>query len=160
MGRKNLDRIKLYQEVLKAGRPIELELKGRSMFPFLLPGDKAKVRWIPLSRTKIGEIIVFRGNRETLISHRIIFKRGEEIITKGDFSPCCDRRWMKKDYLGRVEEVIGRRGIIFRVTQFFYPFPVLYSILVSLLFHPLFRLWYLIKRCLLKWYNLEIRGLR
>ncbi|NOZ64430.1 MAG: hypothetical protein GXO71_05815 [Caldiserica bacterium] len=69
MGRKNLDRIRIYQEVLKAGRHIDLNLEGRSMFPFIMPGDKAKVRWVPLARTRIGEIVVFRGPQGRLISH-------------------------------------------------------------------------------------------
>ncbi|GEM_PF-2552869 len=144
MGRKNLDRIRIYQEVLKAGRHIDLNLEGRSMFPFIMPGDKAKVRWVPLARTRIGEVVVFRGGQGKLVSHRIIFKKGDKVITKGDFSPCWDRKWKSEDYLGKLEELKGKRNLLFQLSQAFYPLPILWSISVSLLsfwLHPFFRLY-------------------
>jgi len=88
----NTDALKIIEESIKAGTPVQLTVRGNSMSPLLMDGvDVVRLRPFIPSELKPGVIIIFRY-KERFVLHRIIHvslpdsqQKSEAIITtKGD----------------------------------------------------------------------------
>src|SRR5665647_464030 len=88
----NIDALKIIEESIKAGTPVQLTVRGNSMSPLLLDGvDVVRLRPFTPAELKPGVIILFRY-KERFVLHRIIHislpdsqQNSEAIITaKGD----------------------------------------------------------------------------
>ncbi|MCJ7580784.1 MAG: S24/S26 family peptidase [Candidatus Aminicenantes bacterium] len=76
----------IFIEQLGQGNSIRMIIKGQSMFPFLRKGDAVTVKPIALKETRIGDIIACRRGHadSSLTVHRLLKKKKEFIVTKGD----------------------------------------------------------------------------
>jgi signal peptidase I len=78
----------LFEEILRQGCALRVQVTGRSMTPFLRSGEIVIVRPVPAATVQIGDIIFFRDRRGQLLLHRLIKKKrlpgGLHFQTKGD----------------------------------------------------------------------------
>ncbi|MFB0565181.1 MAG: signal peptidase I [Candidatus Aminicenantaceae bacterium] len=76
----------IFIDQLSRGNSIRMTIKGRSMHPFIKRNDVVTVKPIKLKETRIGDIIAYRRGSpsNTLTLHRMIIKRQNYIVTKGD----------------------------------------------------------------------------
>jgi ATP-binding cassette subfamily B protein len=93
-------------ELLNDKHSLQFLTKGYSMFPTLLPGDKAVIEKCDISDYQPGDIVVFKS-KAILIGHRIIKKTessdGIIFTTRGDNSPVTDKTFTEKDILGKIK---------------------------------------------------------
>ncbi len=92
----------LYKGLLDKAESFRIQVKGGSMFPFILSGDWIEV--FPVkepANIKKGEIILF-VKEGCFYVHRLIRKEGGFFVTKGDFSSYEDGKISGKDILARV----------------------------------------------------------
>nr|WP_319399706.1 S26 family signal peptidase [uncultured Carboxylicivirga sp.] len=94
--------ISITKSLLKEGHTTEIVAHGISMFPTLLPGDTLQIA--PNECFDKGDIIVFMG-KDSLIAHRVINYKEDEIISMGDSLFIADPCLKQSDILGKV---IGR----------------------------------------------------
>jgi signal peptidase I len=98
---------------LVTGEFLSFIVTTSSMLPSLAPGDKLRVRAVPGSELRPGDILVRRiGN--SWIAHRLIgyvSSDGERLLlTKGDNSLTSDEAWPMSDCAGVVVSVERERG--------------------------------------------------
>ena len=72
-----------------------------SMEPILKVGGLLYYEEIPLDKFEKGDILVFQ-TKEHIVSHRIIDKKNDNFITKGDANKSIDSKQVKK------EQILGR----------------------------------------------------
>jgi signal peptidase I len=78
-----------------------MQVKGGSMYPFIKSGDRIELEPVKNgSFIKKGDIILFRKNNYFYV-HRVIKKKGQNFITKGDFSFGSDGAILQKDVLAK-----------------------------------------------------------
>lgn len=95
----------LITEVSNKAQYIRMQAKGGSMYPFIKSGDWIKLE--PLSKCpsiKKGEVILF-SKEGNLYAHRVVKKRGDFVLAKGDFSFGSEGNIPVKDVLARVVSV-------------------------------------------------------
>ena len=128
--------IELLRAVLDKGAPFRFQAKGFSMSPFIHDGDVVTIA--PLSDTVLrrGDIVAFiNPHTQGLAVHRVVEKRGDSFLIKGDNAPETDGLIREADILGRVTGVerggksvylglgperfvialLNRRGLLFSV---------------------------------------------
>jgi hypothetical protein len=89
---------------------------GLSMRPFISDGDVAHIRKCDPSGLRIGDIAACRlGN--TLVMHRLVWKRGNKILLKGDAMAGIDSGLTTDDVVGRVVAVETKQGLLFLETK-------------------------------------------
>lgn len=86
---------------------------GNSMCPMLLEGDIVFLRKVTFSNIDVDDIICFRRGKK-LITHKVIFKSKNYVITKGDNNAKSDAKVKISDILGRVYSV-KRNGMLFNI---------------------------------------------
>ena len=96
--------VRLLEDALATGAYIKLKVISQSMSPTLQTGDIIKVQKIPLKQYHRGNLLVHIRKNE-LITHRLIVKKKQHWITKGDNSLNPDPPIHEKDILGRVCEI-------------------------------------------------------
>ncbi|MEK7597027.1 MAG: nucleotidyltransferase family protein [Patescibacteria group bacterium] len=84
--------------------------EGQSMFPFIQSNDGIYIRHIIFSKLKINDIVIFR-QKGKFITHRIIYKKQNYIVTKGDNNLNSDGKIYPKQIIGKVYQ-IRRNGKI------------------------------------------------
>lgn len=93
-------------ELLNDHHSLQFLTKGYSMFPTLLPGDKAVIEKCDPNDYQLGDIVVFKS-RGILIGHRIIKRTqssgGTVFTTRGDNSPATDKSIIEKEILGKIQ---------------------------------------------------------
>ena len=101
----------IFIEQLKLGNSIRVNIRGESMFPSVKKDDVVIVRPVRFEETRIGDIIAFKRNStdSILTLHRIIKKRNESIVTKGDANRHGDFPVYFEDIYGKVAK-IERKG--------------------------------------------------
>lgn len=87
-------------------------VNGNSMYPTIYDGDFLVVN--QNIDYEINDIICFYNEENKVVVHRIIDKRENEIITKGDFNKDCDRPITKNKIIGKVIYKSTIFGIVFR----------------------------------------------
>jgi len=81
----------------------EISVAGRSMLPFFQPGDQVMITHNQ-NNIKRGDVIVFRQNGKLTI-HRVIYRKENQFITKGDNVSHYDLPVPSEQVLGRVFKV-------------------------------------------------------
>lgn len=93
----------LLRAVLDKGASFRFRAKGFSMSPFIKDGDVLTVALWQGTTPRLGDVVVFtHPGTGKLIIHRVIEKKTDSYLTKGDNSPEGDGLISKADILGRV----------------------------------------------------------
>ena len=106
----------IFREQLKQGRPIRMNIKGRSMHPFIKKTDIVTVKPIKFEETKVGDVVVYSRNfHHGLTVHRLIKKRRdlqgrEYLTTKGDAGSHGDPAVYPEEVYGKVVTIERRDG--------------------------------------------------
>ncbi len=97
---------KLMRGVLGKGACFRFQGKGFSMSPFIKDGDVLTIAPVQGSVPRFGDVVVFtHPNTGKLINHRIIGKKADSYLTKGDNAPEGDGLIARAAILGRVTKV-------------------------------------------------------
>ncbi|MFH0940405.1 MAG: GNAT family N-acetyltransferase [Candidatus Omnitrophota bacterium] len=96
---------KLMGDISGKAEILRLQAKGGSMYPFIKSGDWVEA-FLVNDKTvlKRGDIILFEKDGY-FYAHRLIVKRGEEYIAKGDFSQSADEPVLRKDIIAKIAAV-------------------------------------------------------
>jgi len=90
--------------VLGRGRALRFKAKGGSMSPYIRNGDVVEV--VPVKgKINLGDVVLYRSYYGNPVVHRVIQRRKESIITKGDSLPSSDQPVLSTQVLGRVVSV-------------------------------------------------------
>ena len=99
-------------EVLERGAAFRFQAKGYSMWPCIINRDAVTLSAYYHRPIRIGEIIAFFGpGRGRLIVHRVLCKRGDKYLVKGDSLFWSDRLIVRDEIVGYVSyiERCGKR---------------------------------------------------
>jgi signal peptidase I len=100
----------LIRDLLRERNSVRYTARGFSMAPFIKDGDVLTIAPLNGSRPKRGDVVAFTpGRGSKLIIHRVIGKKGERYIIKGDSLGAVDGLFPEEDLLGKVKRV-ERRG--------------------------------------------------
>jgi signal peptidase I len=101
------------KDLLSQGHSVELSAYGRSMIPFLHPGQKVKLTPTELSLIVRGDLVAFH-KQDYLVVHRVhdvhSLNGAIQLITKGDSNLNPDAPVTSENYLAKVSGVY-RRGM-------------------------------------------------
>lgn len=137
--------------MLDKGIPFRFRAEGFSMYPFVRNRDVVTLS--PLSNVELhlGDVIAFtRPETGKLIVHRVIGKRGDSFLIKGDNLPGVDGLIPKANILGRVIRVERNgKGVFFgigperRLIALFSRRGAIFSLLLPMwrLVRPVIRKW-------------------
>ncbi len=107
--------LELLQAVLAKGAPFRFRATGPSMFPFIRDGDVVTVASLQGTRPQCGEVVAcIRPRQDRLVVHRVIGRRGNSYLVRGDAASGVDGLVQELDILGRVMR-IERRGAQVRI---------------------------------------------
>lgn len=107
--------LELLQAVLARGAPFRFRASGPSMFPFIRDGDVVTVAPLQGTRPHWGEVVAcIRPGQDRLVIHRVVGRRGNSYLVKGDAASGVDGLVQELDILGRVIR-IERRGAEVRI---------------------------------------------
>src|SRR5690554_3546362 len=81
---------------------------GNSMYPLLHDQDVVYFHPISFSNIKVDDIVIARY-KELFLTHRVIYKSTNYVVTKGDNNYRSDGHIDKNDIIGKVDYVI-RKG--------------------------------------------------
>ncbi|MCP4656076.1 MAG: hypothetical protein GY856_11740 [bacterium] len=104
----------LLGELLEEGLPVELRVTGSSMSPFVRSGDVIVLSPRPAAAIRLGDVVAFLRGEKRLVVHRVVSRRGEGFLTRGDASPRADGRVADGEILGAVDRVT-RKGVRVRL---------------------------------------------
>ena len=92
-----------------------------SMSPVLKPGDKVEIAPVEFDEIKVGQVIVFKNENEKLIVHRVVRKKGSQIITAGDSLRKYDHPIGSEDVVGAVKglEIVKPLSMFRRIVRAF-----------------------------------------
>jgi hypothetical protein len=91
----------LTSDLIAGGYGLRFQATGRSMLPTIQDGEIVHVKPIASSMLRIGDIVLLRSGA-AFRAHRIIRKRGENFITRGDAGIDTDGEIRCDQILGRV----------------------------------------------------------
>lgn len=103
----------LTSELIAGGYGLRFQAVGRSMLPTIQDGEIVHVKPVAGNMLRIGDIVLLRSRSE-FKAHRIIRKRGECFITRGDAGVDTDGEIRCDQILGRViaKESINSRRLV------------------------------------------------
>jgi signal peptidase I len=101
----------LVADVARASGRVQLKVTGASMVPALWPGDLLTVCRCDPSELRPDSMIVFR-QKQRLIVHRLMYRIGDRIVTRGDARPCLDEPVSAAEIIGRVEHVMRNGRLV------------------------------------------------
>ncbi len=87
--------------LLQSGIGFRFQARGRSMLPSIQDGEILYVRAIAPRKLKAGEIVLFKSGGE-FKAHRIVRKRGQRFITRGDAAMETDGEICGEQIVGRI----------------------------------------------------------
>ena len=101
----------LLRDLLSKGLSCRFQARGWSMAPFVNDGEVITITPLAGATPRIGEVFAFiHPEMQKPTVHRIIGKRGETCLIKGDNNPCgADGYVLPRNILGRVSRV-ERKG--------------------------------------------------
>lgn len=85
---------------------------GRSMTPLINPGDNLFIKKVKKEDISIGDIVVFY-NEKKCISHRVLYKKENALLVKGDNVPFADKLINPSEILGKIAKIEGKYGVIY-----------------------------------------------
>jgi signal peptidase I len=99
----------LLRDVVSRGNYLRGRALGRSMYPLVCSGDYLLIEHRGIADLNVGDIVFFRSNFGTYITHRVIKKNGSStIITRGDNTRRFDSPVAAERIIGRVVKIEGR----------------------------------------------------
>ena len=103
----------LTSELLAGGCGLRFQAVGRSMLPTIQDGEIVHVRPLATDVLRIGDIVLLRTG-DQFKAHRIIRKRGQCFITRGDAGIDIDGGIRRDQILGRVtaKESMNSRRLV------------------------------------------------
>lgn len=96
--------IKKLVSVLKAQQNYSIKSQGTSMLPILQPDDVLYFKRINYNRIRLNDFILVKKLDKTF-THRVIYKSGKYLITKGDNNLTSDGKIYPRQVLGKVYQV-------------------------------------------------------
>jgi len=90
---------------------------GNSMWPVLQEGDVVYLEKVKFDDIKVNDIVCFT-NKSKLVTHRVVYKKGNCIIAKGDNNPISDGKIEKNRILG-VVYAFKREGRKFNIEDMY-----------------------------------------
>ena len=98
--------VDLLRAVLHKGVPVRFQAKGFSMAPFIKNNDVVTISPLQGERAGLGDIIAFvHPETQGLCVHRIVRKKGDLYVTRGDNRSENDERVPQESILGFVTGV-------------------------------------------------------
>jgi signal peptidase I len=103
----------LSSNLISGGYGLRFQAVGRSMLPTIQDGEIVHVKPVATDMLRIGDIVLLRTH-EQFRAHRIIRKRGQCFITRGDAGVDTDGEIRCDQILGRVtaKEVMNSRRVV------------------------------------------------
>jgi hypothetical protein len=96
----------LVESCLEAGAEAQFEAQGRSMFPFIRPGDLLRVRRPNDQGPKLGDVVAVRGMPAGgLLLHRVVRLRDGRLLLRGDNTTVDNGEYSIADVLAIVSAV-------------------------------------------------------
>jgi SOS-response transcriptional repressor LexA len=103
--------VELLRAVLERGQPFWFEAPGFSMSPFIQDGDVITVAPLSGASPGHGDVVAFlRPDSGKLVVHRVVGKREDTFLIRGDNADKADDLAPAASILGRVTEVKRRDG--------------------------------------------------
>jgi GNAT superfamily N-acetyltransferase len=97
-----------WRAIAGAGVPVEVRVSGGSMRPLLTPGTILTVLPCAPGDLRVGDVVVARAAGGRVVAHRLVGRRGADLILRGDALGAADPPVAAPDVLGRA--VALRRG--------------------------------------------------
>ena len=98
------------KRIISTGESVEILVKGGSMSPYLRDGiDKVVLGPVKLLDINRGDIVLFSYSNSYLL-HRIIKRKGEQLIIQGDSNLIKKENVILSDILGVVRFIIRPSG--------------------------------------------------
>lgn len=121
-------------------RPVQIRLKGTSMFPLLKEG-KHQVIIHPCKADELSamDVILFRYKGKHLL-HRILKKEGDRFIIQGDGSYVAKEECTVEDVVGKVQTIIKSSGKSISVNSWRWKLPSRLWLSLTFLRTPLLRI--------------------
>ena len=91
----------LTSDLVAGGYGLRFQAVGRSMLPTIQDGEIVHVKPVATEMLRIGDIVLLRTG-EQFKAHRIVRKRGQSFITRGDAGVDTDGEIRCDQILGRV----------------------------------------------------------
>jgi hypothetical protein len=103
----------LTSELFAGGYGLRFQAIGRSMLPTIQDGEIVHVKPVATDMLRIGDIVLLRTGKQ-FKAHRIIRRRGQCFITRGDAGLDIDGEIRCDQILGRVtaKEAVGSRRLV------------------------------------------------
>ena len=96
----------LVESALQAGAEARFPVDGRSMLPFIRPGDVVRLRPLTGYEPKLGDVVAVRGMPGGgLLVHRIVRIRGGMYLLRGDNTSMANGEHARSEILGVVGSV-------------------------------------------------------
>jgi hypothetical protein len=92
-------------EVIRRFGEVRLKVNGASMLPSVWPGDVLTVRRRSVAELLPGSIVLCYRNRG-FVAHRLVGKRVDTLITRGDSLPGADPPFRDTELLGEVVSIL------------------------------------------------------
>jgi len=106
------------KDLLRQGHTVELSAYGRSMIPYLRPGQKVQLAPVDMSQIVRGDLVAFH-KADYLVVHRVhavLSANGViQLLTKGDSNLNPDAPVDAQNYLAKVIAV-QRRSVWYKVS--------------------------------------------
>jgi len=94
-----IDAAEVIIDLLQRGHAVEFRVRGDSMHPVIREDDSVHVE--PSRDIRRGDVVLTLANRG-LTAHRVIERRGETVVTRGDNTPEADAPVPLAQVLGKV----------------------------------------------------------
>ena len=95
--------VELIQAVLSKDHSFRFQAKGFSMFPFIREGDAITIAPLKPSSPRLGDVVAFTPpGTQKLLVHRVIGKKGDSYLIRGDNAPAADGFLPRSRIIGRV----------------------------------------------------------
>ncbi len=99
-----------WRAIAGAGVPVEVRVSGGSMRPLLAPGAVLTVLPCAPADLRIGDVVVARSTAGRVVAHRLVARRGDAFVLRGDALGADDPPVGPTDILGRA--LAFRRGAL------------------------------------------------
>ncbi|MHA2427778.1 MAG: S24/S26 family peptidase [Candidatus Hermodarchaeia archaeon] len=125
----------LSSEILEKGNALRFTAHGSSMAPFIRDGDVLTVEPATISELRMGDIVLYRTEGDSVVAHRIVGILGSSLKVRGDASPGSESFIAPDQVLG-VIIIVERTGDQIKINEglwrvlgllwiFTYPLPLL-----------------------------------
>ncbi|GAO31681.1 signal peptidase I [Geofilum rubicundum] len=100
--------LSVLDDLLSKGQPVQVSVRGMSMFPLLMKGDVVLVKPVTYEALCKGDIVVFERN-DIWVAHRLVRKSDGNLQTYGDGNRLVDPPLPFGRVKGVVEKVVQSR---------------------------------------------------